>query len=71
MCLSVPVKIIRMEENLAVGNLSGNEIKISLDLIDDVKVDDYVLVHTGFAIEKISEEEAKETMDMLDQLKDD
>ena len=71
MCLSVPVKIIRLENEQAIGSLGGAEIKVSLDLVDDVKVNDYVLVHTGFAIEKISEEEAIETMALLDKLKED
>ncbi len=71
MCLSVPVKIIRLEEERAIGTLGGAEIKISLDLVDDVNVNDYVLVHTGFAIEKISEEEAIETMALLEKLKED
>ena len=71
MCLSVPVKIIKLENEQAIGSLGGAEIKISLDLVEDVKVNDYVLVHTGFAIEKISEEEAIETIALLEKLKED
>lgn len=71
MCLSVPVKIIKLEKEQAIGSLGGAEIKVSLDLVEDVRVNDYVLVHTGFAIEKISEEEAKETMALLEKLKED
>lgn len=68
MCLSVPVKVIKIEDNQAVGSLGGAEVNLSLHLVDDVREGDYVLVHTGFAIEKISEEEALETLELLQQL---
>ncbi|MFW5657448.1 MAG: HypC/HybG/HupF family hydrogenase formation chaperone [Bacteroidota bacterium] len=70
MCLSIPLKITAVNGNMATALMGTNELEISVELIDEVQVGDYVLVHTGIAIEKISEEEAQENMRMLDQLKD-
>ena len=70
MCLSVPVKIISIEGSKAIGSLGGAEVKISLDLVEEVKEGDFVLVHTGMAIQKIDEAEARETFALLDQLRD-
>jgi len=70
MCLSIPLKIIAVNGNMAKALMGNNELDISVELIDEVQVGDYVLVHTGIAIEKISEEEARENMRMLDELRD-
>lgn len=67
MCLSVPGQIIEINENNASVNISGNIIECNIQLIDNSKVDEYVLVHAGFAIEKITEQEAKETLDLFDE----
>ena len=68
MCLSIPAKIISIEGNMAKVSLGGSEVSASLQLVDDVKVGDYVLLHTGFAIEKIDEVEAMETMKLLKEI---
>ncbi|MGC8803108.1 MAG: HypC/HybG/HupF family hydrogenase formation chaperone, partial [Bacteroidales bacterium] len=60
MCLSIPAKVEKIEHNEAIVNLSGNRLKIALDLLDNVNVGDYVLVHAGYAIQKIDEQEAEE-----------
>ncbi len=65
MCLSIPAKIENISENEAIVNLSGNRMKVSLDLLDEVKIGDYVLVHAGYAIQKIDEKEAEETLMMI------
>lgn len=60
MCLSIPSKIISIDElNSAVVDTMGVKRQVSLDLIgDDLKVGEYVLIHVGFAMQKIDEEEA-------------
>lgn len=68
MCLSIPSKVLSINGNKAVVSVGGTEYEASLQLIDDVKVDDYVLLHTGFAIQKISEEDAQETLRLLREL---
>jgi len=68
MCLSVPAKIIDVNGNSAKVSVRGTLVDISLQLVDDVKTGDYVLVHTGFALQKVSEEEALETIELIRQL---
>lgn len=65
MCLSVPAKIIEIEGDKAKVSIGGTIVEAGLHLVEDVKIGDYVLVHTGFAIQKISEEEAKETLELF------
>jgi len=65
MCLSIPAKIISIEGDKAQVSVGGTRVEAGLQLVDDVKVGDYVLVHTGFAIQKISEEEAQETLELF------
>lgn len=65
MCLGVPARIISIEGREAKLNLAGNQLKASLDLLDDVKVGDYVLLHAGYAIQKIDEEEAHKTLELI------
>jgi len=68
MCLSIPSKVISISGNKAVVSVGGTEYEASLQLLEDVKIDDYVLLHTGFAIQKISEEDAQETLKLLREL---
>lgn len=65
MCLALPGKVESVEPPFAVVDFSGTRKKVRIDLLDDVKPDDYVLVHVGFAIEKIDEKEAQEIEEML------
>jgi len=69
MCLAVPTKIVKIEKDqIAEVNLSGVRMKISLALLPEAKIGDYVLVHAGFAINVLSDEEAKETLKILSEL---
>ena len=68
MCLGIPGKIVEIEKNVAKVDVGGVSRDISLDLCPDVSVGEYVLIHTGFAIQKVDEEEAKETLDLLRQM---
>lgn len=68
MCLAVPAQIISLEGSEAKVNLAGNTLRTSVDLLDNIKVGDYVLIHAGYAIQKIDEEEAKKTLEILEQL---
>ena len=66
MCLSIPAKITEIKDgNIAIAEVGGACREIGLDLIEDPKVGEYVLIHTGYAIEKIDEEEAMETLRYL------
>jgi hydrogenase expression/formation protein HypC len=70
MCLSVPAKVIAIEGDMAKVTVGEAEYRASLQMLDDVAVGDYVLVHTGFAIQKISEEEALETLQTFKEFED-
>ncbi|MBN2520479.1 MAG: HypC/HybG/HupF family hydrogenase formation chaperone, partial [Bacteroidales bacterium] len=65
MCLSVPAKIISIEGDKAQVSIGGTVVDAGLHLIENAKIGDYVLIHTGFAIQKLSEEEAKETLELF------
>lgn len=69
MCLSVPAEILSVEGEMAMASVGGAVREISLQLLDDIKPGDFVLLHTGYALEKISREEAEETLRMLNELK--
>jgi hydrogenase expression/formation protein HypC len=69
MCLGIPSKIITISENSrAIIDVYGARRDISTMLLEDeVKVGDYVLVHAGFAIQKLQEDVAKETLSLFDE----
>ena len=62
MCLSIPAKIISIDKNEAIVAIGTAQSRASLDLVPEAKIDDYVLVHAGFALELIDKEEAEETL---------
>jgi len=68
MCLSIPAKVKSIDGEMAIVSMGGTEYNASLQMIEDVKVGDYILLHTGFAIQKIDEEEAKEIFKLFDEL---
>lgn len=70
MCLSIPAKVISIEGKMAKVSLGSSVINASLQLLDNVAIGDYVLLHSGFAIEKIDEHEAAETIRLLREIDD-
>lgn len=68
MCLGIPARIEAIEGQEAKVNISGNSLKVSIALLDNIKVGDYVLVHAGFALQKLNEEEANKTLALLREL---
>ncbi len=71
MCLAIPAKVIELKDDTAKASMNGVLVKASLALLDDVKVGDYILIHTGIAIEKIDEHEAQETLQLIEEMKKD
>ena len=65
MCWSVPGKVVEIKGNAAKVEISGIFKDVGLDLINDVKIGDYLLVHAGYAIQKVDEEKAKFTIDFM------
>ena len=65
MCLGVPMQVKIIENDMAICEIDGVQREASLMMIDDIAVGDYVLIHAGFAIERIDEEEARLTLRAL------
>ncbi len=65
MCLAVPVQVVWVEGDQATVALEGNTRTANLSLVGDAAVGEWVLLHAGFAIEKITPEEAEETLGLL------
>ena len=59
MCLAVPLKIVEIDGLNAVGEVEGLRRKMRLDFIKEPRLGEYVIVHAGFAIERLDEEQAK------------
>lgn len=55
MCLAVPFKLIRKEKNIGIGEFKGVKQKIRLDFVPDVMLNNYVMVHAGFAMQIVDE----------------
>ena len=68
MCLSIPAEIIAIDGDMAQVSIGGTIVKASLQLLDNPKIGEYVLLHSGFAIERLSKDEADETMRLLKEL---
>ncbi len=68
MCLAIPSKIIKIEDSKATVDVYGAQRDISLMLLEEpVNIGDYVIVHAGFAIQKLQEDVAKETLGYFNQ----
>ena len=66
MCVGVPSKITKIEDSMAIIEVLGAQREVSLLLLDEpVQIGDYVIVHAGFAIKKIQEEYAHETLQLM------
>ncbi len=68
MCLAIPALITSIDDKEAEVEIGGISRRISLWLTPEAKVGDYVLVHTGYAINVLDQEQAKETLDILRQI---
>jgi hydrogenase expression/formation protein HypC len=68
MCIAIPGKVVEVDYPFAIVDFKGTKRKVRVDLIDDLKVGDWVLVHVGIAIQKVDEEEAKKTAELLEQV---
>lgn len=64
MCLALPARIVSIDEASDMAIVALGEVKreVSLALVEDVAVNDYVLIHVGYALNKVSEEEAQKTL---------
>lgn len=68
MCLAVPGKILSIENDMAEIDLAGTIRKCSLQFIPEAEVGQYILLHAGFAIQLMDEDEARETLKLLEEM---
>jgi len=70
MCMSIPAEIISLKENdLALVSVGGTHYNASLKLVEGVKVGDFVLLHSGYAIGRIDASAAKDTLSLMESIK--
>ena len=70
MCLAVPLKLIEIRGKEAVGEAMGMRRSVRVDFIPEPKVGDYVIVHAGFAIERLPEQQAMEDLEAWEEIRD-
>jgi len=72
MCIAAPAHVVEInrEENWLVADFGGARQQAKIDLLPEVEIGDYVLIHAGYAIEKLSEEAAKESLEAWEELLD-
>jgi hydrogenase expression/formation protein HypC len=72
MCLAIPGKVIEIDgtaiPRMGKASFGGIQKKICLEWVPDVKIGEYVIVHVGFAISKMNEEEAMKTLSLMEQM---
>ncbi|AIF53576.1 HypC/HybG/HupF family hydrogenase formation chaperone [Pelosinus sp. UFO1] len=68
MCLAVPGKVLERQDMLATIEVGGVTRKVSLMLLPETQVGDFVLIHAGFAVQRIDEEEAEKTLALFKEL---
>ncbi len=69
MCLAIPMKVIKKDKDRAIVESNGLRRGINISLLKNVKIGNYVIVHAGFAIEKLDEMRAKETLSLFRQMR--
>ncbi len=70
MCLAVPLKLIEIDGNDAVGESMGMRRKLRVDFIENPQIGDYVIVHAGFAIERLPEKQALDDLEAWEEVRD-
>ncbi len=68
MCLAIPARIVKLEEDRAVVDAMGNQFNARTTLLPNAKLGDLVLVHAGFAISTIDEDEARKTWQLIEEI---
>ena len=70
MCLAIPLQLIEINGNTAVGEALGMKREIRVDFIPEPKIGDYVIVHAGFALERLGETQALEDLEAGEEMRD-
>ena len=70
MCLAIPLQLLEINGNTAIGEAMGMRREIRVDFIDNPQVGDYVIVHAGFAIERLPEQQALDDLEAWEEVRD-
>ncbi|MDR4988916.1 MAG: HypC/HybG/HupF family hydrogenase formation chaperone [Bacteroidales bacterium] len=65
MCLSIPAQVVSVNNDKAIVSVNGLQAEISIVLLEKVQAGEFVLVHSGFAIQTINREEAEKTLELV------
>ena len=67
MCLAIPARVIAIDEATDMATVALGEVRkdVSLALVEDVRIDDFLLIHVGYALNKLSPEEAERTLQLF------
>ena len=68
MCLAIPTKIVEKNGDIGIVEIGGVKKQIDLTLVPEAKIGDYVIIHVGFAIQVLDEEEAQKTLALFEEL---
>ncbi|OAA91117.1 HypC/HybG/HupF family hydrogenase formation chaperone [Clostridium coskatii] len=68
MCIGLPARVVKVKEGMALIDASGAKRKVSAELIDELEPGDYVMVHAGIAISKITNDDQSETDKIMEEL---
>ncbi len=68
MCLAIPAKVLEIHDEKAVVDFGGVKREAWITLVDNVKIGDYLIIHTGYAIQKLDKKEAEETLKLFKEI---
>ncbi len=68
MCLAIPMEIVSVDGDEAIVEAGGIRKNVRLDLLEDARIGDFILIHTGYAIEKLDPVEARETLELIQEV---
>jgi hydrogenase expression/formation protein HypC len=67
MCLAVPMKVMQITDDMATVESAGLRREVGIMLLDKVKLGDWVIVHAGFAISKLTKKQARQTLAIFEE----
>ena len=70
MCLAIPLQLLEINGNTAIGEAMGMRREVRVDFIENPQVGDYVIVHAGFAIERLPEQQALNDLEAWEEVRD-
>ena len=70
MCLAIPARVVAINGDMATAQMEGVSVEACIIMLPEVKIGDYILIHAGYALQRLDEEEAQITLDYLRQMEE-